>query len=289
MNTRRQRLRRLVLALLFLALPITLNYYSPYLMTSGTAERVATFSFAFWLTVFATAFVLGRSFCGWACPFNGLQQLWESVAVRPLKRVRFLPFVKYALWAAWVAAVFGIGVAVGGWTRFDPFYMTENGVSVTEAGNLVTYFLLVGSLSRPPRSAVVASAATCAPSACGASSPSRSATCCTFRVWLCARRRGVHLLRLLLKVLPDAASRQRDGCLREDAVNRVFHVRDLRRCLSKRCDPARIRASRVVESTALTCSDAGTLEVLWSQRIVALAQQRVVRPDGPTRPPAPAS
>lgn len=149
MNTRRQKLRRTLLALFFLALPITLNYYSPYLMTSGTAERVATFSLVFWFAVFATAFVLGRSFCGWACPFNGLQQLWESVGIKPLKRVRFLPAVKYALWGAWVAAVFGIAVAVGGWQRFSPFYLTETGVSVTDAGNLITYFLLVGITLAP--------------------------------------------------------------------------------------------------------------------------------------------
>ena len=58
MTTRRQKIRRTLLALFFLALPITLNYYSPYLMTSGTAERVATFSLVFWLSVFVSAFVL---------------------------------------------------------------------------------------------------------------------------------------------------------------------------------------------------------------------------------------
>jgi len=143
MNTRRQPLRRFLLAALFLALPITLNYYSPYLMTTGTAARIASFSLLFWGAVFASAFVLGRSFCGWACPFNGLQQLWESVGIRPLKRVRYLPVLKYALWGLWVAAVIGIAIAVGGWDRLDLLYMTENGVSVSEAGNLITYFMLV--------------------------------------------------------------------------------------------------------------------------------------------------
>lgn len=195
MKTRRQRLRRLIIALLFLALPITLNYYSPYLMTSGTAERVATFSLALWLLIFATAFVLGRSFCGWACPFNGLQQLWESVSTRPLKHVRFLPVVKYALWGAWVAAVFGIALATGGWTRFEPLYMTENGVSVTEAGNLITYFMLVGL--------------TLAPAALG-----RRGFCrylCPFGVWgIVAEKIGyaVHIPRLAL----SADSAKCSGC-----------------------------------------------------------------------------
>jgi len=149
MNARRQRVRRLLLALLFLALPITLNYYSPYLMTQGTAERIATFSLLFWGAVFATSLLLGRSFCGWLCPFNGLQQLWESVGVRRLKRVRFLPAVKYVLWAAWAVGVAAAAIVVGGWVRVDPLYMTDHGISVSEAGNLITYFMLVGITLAP--------------------------------------------------------------------------------------------------------------------------------------------
>ncbi len=149
MHARRQVLRRTMLALFFLALPITLNYYSPYLMMSGSAEGVATASLLVWGGIFVTALLLGRSFCGWACPFNGLQQLWESVGTRPLKRVRYLPLVKYALWAAWVAGVGAAVVSAGGWSSIDPLYLTESGVSVTEAGNLITYFMLVGITLAP--------------------------------------------------------------------------------------------------------------------------------------------
>lgn len=149
MNTRRQKVRRTILAVLFLALPITLNYYSPYLMISGTAERVATFSLVLWLAIFATSLLIGRSFCGWGCPFNGLQQLWESVGVRPLKRVRFLPAIKYALWTAWLGGLVAVAVIAGGWSTFRPLYMTEYGVSVTDPGNLITYFMLVGLTLAP--------------------------------------------------------------------------------------------------------------------------------------------
>src|SRR5574340_13065 len=118
-------------------------------MMSGTAEGVASFSLLLWLAVFGTSLVLGRSFCGWACPFNGLQQMAESVGTRPLKSARLLPLAKYALWAAWVA---GLGAAFaysGGWARFEPLYMTESGVSISEAGNLITYFMLVGLTLAP--------------------------------------------------------------------------------------------------------------------------------------------
>lgn len=189
MNTTRQRLRRTILALVFLALPITLNYYSPYLMVSGTAEGIASFSLLFWSGVLLTSLLLGRSFCGWACPFNGLQQLWESVGVRPLKRVRFLPVVKYAMWAAWVAGLGAVLASAGLWTSFQPLYMTENGVSVTEAGNLVTYFMLVGL--------------TLAPAALG-----RRGFCrylCPFGVWSVVGEKIGHLLRvprLMLRAEP---------------------------------------------------------------------------------------
>ena len=143
MHPTRQAFRRLALIVLFLLLPVTLNYYSPYLMTTGTAERIASASLFTWALIFATSPFIGRLFCGWACPFNGAQTAWEQVGIRPLRRVRFLPAVKYALWALWAGAVVAIAVATGGWTRIEPLYMTEHYVSIDSAGNLITYYALV--------------------------------------------------------------------------------------------------------------------------------------------------
>ncbi|TLM72662.1 MAG: 4Fe-4S binding protein [Actinobacteria bacterium] len=143
MNTTRQKIRRGIIITFFLLLPITLNYYSPYLMTQGSAERIASFSLVFWAAVFVTSLVLGRAFCGWLCPFNGLQTAWERVSDKPTKMRPALRWIKFVLWAAWVAGVAAAAVAAGGWRRFDPLYMTEHGISVTEAGNLITYYLLV--------------------------------------------------------------------------------------------------------------------------------------------------
>lgn len=190
MKSRRQKIRRTLLALFFLALPITLNYYSPYLMISGTAEGVASFSLILWLGILVSALVLGRSFCGWACPFNGLQQLWESVGTRPLKRLRFLPVLKYVFWAMWVAGFGAVLANSGVWTRFDALYLTENGVSVTEAGNLLTYFMLVGL--------------TLAPAALGKRGFCRYL--CPFGVWGIVGEKVGHVLRvprLMLRVMPE--------------------------------------------------------------------------------------
>lgn len=193
MTATRQKVRRALILAFFLALPVTLNYYSPYLMTSGTAEKVATFSLLLWSAVFATSLVVGRSFCGWACPFNGLQQAAESVGTRPLKRVRFLPVAKYVMWGAWVAGVAGVAVSVGGWHRIDLLYLTENGVSVTEAGNLITYFMLVGL--------------TLAPLALGRRGFCRNL--CPFGVWgIVGERIGsaLHIRRIKLDAHPESCT-----------------------------------------------------------------------------------
>jgi len=149
MNTRRQKTRRLLLLAFFLLLPITLNYYSPALMTQGTAERVASFSLFTWSAIFLSSLVLGRAFCGYACPFHGLQMVAERVGVRPTKRVRVLHVTKYVLWGFWVSAVVAFAVATGGWQRIDLLYLTEHVVSIDSPMNLVVYYALVGITLAP--------------------------------------------------------------------------------------------------------------------------------------------
>lgn len=149
MNTRRQTLRRTLLLSFFLLLPITLNYYSPALMTQGTAERVASFSLFTWTAIFVSSLFVGRAFCGYGCPFHGLQMAAEKVAARPHKRVRFLAVTKYVLWMAWAGAVVAFAVATGGWERVDLLYMTEHVVSVDSPMNLVIYYALVGVTIAP--------------------------------------------------------------------------------------------------------------------------------------------
>jgi ferredoxin-type protein NapH len=146
---KRQRIRRKLVFFSFLLLPVTLNYFSPYLMTSGTAERVASASLLVWATIFASSLVLGRSFCGWLCPFHGLQLAWEKVADKPLKRVRYLPAAKYVLWGAWAAGVAAVAVMVRGWTHVDPLYSTPYVVSIEGPQSLVIYFTLIGVTLAP--------------------------------------------------------------------------------------------------------------------------------------------
>jgi len=141
---KRQRIRRKIIFFAFLLFPIILNYFSPALMMQGTASRVATASLFVWSAVFLTSLFVGRAFCGWGCPFHGVQLAWEKVADKPLKRVRHLRAAKYVLWAAWVGTVAALAIANGGWNRVGLLFMTPLGVSVDSAGSLITYYMLIG-------------------------------------------------------------------------------------------------------------------------------------------------
>lgn len=141
---KRQRIRRKIIFFAFLLFPIILNYFSPALMMQGTAARVATTSLFVWSAIFLTSLFVGRAFCGYGCPFHGVQLAWEKVADKPLKRVRYVRWIKYALWIAWVGTVAALAVSTGGWNRVDLLFMTPVGVSVDSAASLITYYTLIG-------------------------------------------------------------------------------------------------------------------------------------------------
>jgi polyferredoxin len=143
MGTRRQTLRRALLLGFFLVLPVTLNYYSPALMTEGTARGIATFPLFAWGAIFLSSLVLGRAFCGYGCPFNGLQAAWEAVSDKPTRPDPRLRWIKHLAWLLWAGSVAGLALAGGGWHRVDLLYKTENIVSLDAPASLWVYFALL--------------------------------------------------------------------------------------------------------------------------------------------------
>lgn len=61
---KRQRMRRRLVVASAILLPITLNYFSPYLMTTGAAIGIITGSFILWLVWSVAALFAGRAACG---------------------------------------------------------------------------------------------------------------------------------------------------------------------------------------------------------------------------------
>jgi ferredoxin-type protein NapH len=69
----RQRVRKALLLVSFLLFPITLYYFSPAIALNGAAEGVVNASMIVFASMLVASLVLGRLWCGWACPAGAVQ------------------------------------------------------------------------------------------------------------------------------------------------------------------------------------------------------------------------
>lgn len=139
---KRQKARRGILLASFLLFPITIFYFSPYLIVWGAFQGiVAGSAIAFALQLLCAVF-LRRAFCGWVCPAGGLQELATVTVDKPSKLGK-RTLVKWVIWVPWLASIIAGFVVAGGVAGVDPLFHIENGISVTNLGSLVIYLAIV--------------------------------------------------------------------------------------------------------------------------------------------------
>jgi polyferredoxin len=136
-----------VLLLSFIAFPLTMNYFSPYLIVDAAFNGIVNGSLIVFGSMFVGSLLFGRVWCGWACPAAGLQEPLLGVNDRRIGRRADL--VKWMIWIPWVALiVFGV-VRAGGFQAVDPLYGTVGGISVAGdadrpiAAAYAIYFIVV--------------------------------------------------------------------------------------------------------------------------------------------------
>jgi polyferredoxin len=117
-----------LLLLSFIAFPVTMNYFSPYLIVEGAFSGVATGSLVVFGSMFAGSLVFGRLWCGWMCPAAGLQEPLMRVNNRRVSRR--IGLLKWAIWIPWVSLIVIGVVSAGGYHTLDVFYGTVGGISV---------------------------------------------------------------------------------------------------------------------------------------------------------------
>jgi polyferredoxin len=138
----RQRVRKALIIASLLLFPITINYFSPYVIIDGAAQGIVNGSLIVFALQFASALFVGRLWCGWACPAAGLAEVCTAVND---KRVRpWLRWLKWAIWAPWLALIVYVVVRAGGYRQFDFFHLSERIISVDEPAKYVIYYAVVG-------------------------------------------------------------------------------------------------------------------------------------------------
>ncbi len=135
----RQKARRLLIFLSFLAFPVTLNFLSPYLIIQASFEGVLAGSGIVFLMLFISSMFLGRLFCGWLCPGGGLNEIAATVNNRRVtgRRIRW---IKIGIWIIWLASLAGGFITSGGIRQIEFLYLTESGISVDEPLKFIIYY-----------------------------------------------------------------------------------------------------------------------------------------------------
>ena len=137
-----QRIRKALLITSLLLFPITIWYFSPYLIIQGALEHVMNGSFIiFCLMLFGSIF-FGRFFCSYLCPMGGLQECTMLVNDKHPKQ-KWRNSVKYVIWVIWMIAVVICYIFGKGDYKIDPFYMTDHGISISDIYNYVIYYGII--------------------------------------------------------------------------------------------------------------------------------------------------
>ena len=150
----RQKARRALLTLMFLGFPVTLYWFSPVLSLQAAASGLVAGSVVVFLLQFLSALLVGRLFCGWACPAGGLQELVALFRRRPVDR-RAVGWIQWAIWAPWLLTLVFLLLQAGGVKGVSILYQTRGGVSVTDlpgvialAAVLLLFFTLAVAVGR---------------------------------------------------------------------------------------------------------------------------------------------
>jgi len=125
----RQRIRKALIILAFLSFPITMNYFSPYVIVDGAMNGIINGSLIMFGLMFLSSLFLGRAWCGWVCPAGGMQEIVEPVNNHPVIG-RKIDWVKWLIWIPWISIIVIMAVRAGGYSSIDLGYHTQGGISV---------------------------------------------------------------------------------------------------------------------------------------------------------------
>jgi polyferredoxin len=125
----RQRIRKAAIILMFLSFPITMNFFSPYVIIDGAMNGIINGSVVIFALMFVASLFLGRAWCGWVCPAAGMQEIFEPINNKPVNG-RKIDWIKWLIWIPWISLIVFLVVNAGGYQTINLLYHTQEGISV---------------------------------------------------------------------------------------------------------------------------------------------------------------
>jgi len=148
-RSRRQRTRKALLLISFLLFPLTMNYFSPYVIIDGASQGIVNGSLVMFALLFLSSLFLGRLWCGWICPAGALGEMCLPVNDRPVN-LKKTDWIKWAIWVPWVGIIAASAVMAGGYKTIDLLLDTQNGISVAGSPDrpilfaYIIYYIVIG-------------------------------------------------------------------------------------------------------------------------------------------------
>lgn len=144
----RQKIRKTILIISFLVFPVTIYYFSPYLIIMAASEHIMNGSFIVFVSMLVLSMFFGRAWCGYLCPAGGLQ---ECVAMCNDKSAKggWRNKIKYVIWVIWIIAIIVTFILGKNGVTIDPSYMTDHGISVSDIYDYVIYYGVILILVLP--------------------------------------------------------------------------------------------------------------------------------------------
>lgn len=145
---KRQNVRKLLIIISLLLFPITIWYFSPYLIIQGALEHMINGSFIVFMLMLIGSIFFGRVFCGYICPAGGLQECTSLVNDKNAKQ-GWRNKIKYVIWIIWISAIILCFVLGKNNVTINPFYMTDHGISVSNIYCYIIYYGVIGLIFIP--------------------------------------------------------------------------------------------------------------------------------------------
>lgn len=139
---KRQRIRKMILILMLLFFPITIWYFSPYLIIMGAMEGIINGSFLVFCVMTILSIFFGRTFCSYLCPIGGLQECLTLVNDKAPKQ-GYRNKIKYVIWAVWIMVIAACFLLQKNRLRIDFLYQTDHGISVSNIYCYLIYYVVI--------------------------------------------------------------------------------------------------------------------------------------------------
>jgi ferredoxin-type protein NapH len=140
MKTKRQRIRKGLLALMFVLFQYRLFhlFFSPVLIVVAASQGIVNGSLIIYVLLFLGSLFFGRAWCGWLCPGAALNEAC-SVVIHKRCRGGRADMVKYIILAVLAGMIGFMAYRAGGFHAVDPFF------GMDRRSHLQDIFLLVGA------------------------------------------------------------------------------------------------------------------------------------------------